>query len=144
MHVRAIADASEMTALYDLRERVLRPGRPPEAVRYQGDEAPTTLHLGAFTPDSRLAGIASLFATGDSLQLRGMAVEPNVQRRGVGALLVRKAQQHAFEANKDLWCNARASACGFYEKLGWTIEGNVFELEGIGPHYIMRCKRSAP
>ena len=35
------------------------------------------------------------------------------------------------------WCNARTSACAYYEKLGFTPRGGEFEIEGIGPHFVM-------
>ena len=40
------------------------------------------------------------------------------------------------EANY-IWANARTSAWGFYEKLGYKILGEQFEIKGIGPHYLI-------
>ncbi len=129
-----------MAALYDLRARVLRPDRPPEDSRFPGDDAPATVHLGAFV-DGKCVGVASLFAE-RGIRLRGMAVEPDRRGQGVGAALLRHIQQGAAERGQDLWCNARASAVGFYEKLGWKTEGDVFDLPLIGPHYVMRWTAS--
>jgi hypothetical protein len=36
-----------------------------------------------------------------------------------------------------VWCNARSPARGFYEREGFTIEGDTFEIAGIGPHFLM-------
>ena len=36
-----------------------------------------------------------------------------------------------------LWCNARLIAVDFYESLGFKIIGEIFDIEGIGPHYYM-------
>ena len=34
-----------------------------------------------------------------------------------------------------LWLNARLSAVPFYKSLGYKVEGGVFDLPLIGPHY---------
>jgi ribosomal protein S18 acetylase RimI-like enzyme len=36
-----------------------------------------------------------------------------------------------------LWCNARTSAIGFYEKLGMKVISEEFEIPVIGPHKVM-------
>ena len=79
-----------------LRLAVLRPGRPVEAAQYDGDDAPTTRHFGAFR-NGKLLGIATLLRVempeqlGESaLQLRGMATAPEVRGQGFGRALVRE------------------------------------------------------
>ena len=126
----------ERAVLHDLRGRVLRPGRPPDESRFPGDDAPTTMHLGAFLAD-RCVAVASLYDE-QGMRLRGVAVEPALQGRGAGAALVRRAQEAAAAAGRGLWCNARASAAGFYEKLGWARDGEPFDLPHIGAHHVMR------
>ena len=37
-----------------------------------------------------------------------------------------------------LWCNARLHAVGFYERQGWKVEGDEFDVPDIGPHFVMR------
>lgn len=135
------ADPEAMAPLRALRGRVLRPGRPPSASVFPGDEAADTLHLAVFAPeDGPCVGIASIYHE-NGLRLRGMAVDPDWQGKGVGALLIRRLQEVAGERDLDLWCNARVSALGFYEKLGWVIEGAEFDVPDVGPHYIMRWRR---
>jgi GNAT superfamily N-acetyltransferase len=136
LDVRQLKSKSEMEALYDLRLRVLRPGRSPHCVRHDRDLDPGAVHIGAFH-GARLAGIASLLPA-DGLQLRGMAVEPDLRKSGVGAAILRYAHRIAAERNLSLWCNARDSALGFYEKSGWVVEGEGFEVPDIGPHHVMR------
>ena len=137
--VREMNTEEDMAALYDLRLRVLRPGFPPEAAIFPGDDDPGTVHLGAFADEGRrrCAGIASVYVN-DGLQLRGMAVDPEFQGRGVGAALLRRVHQIAQERSLSLWCNARVSAVGFYRRLGWETEGAEFDIPTVGPHYIMR------
>lgn len=125
-------------ALYDLRLRILRPNRPPEAAHFPGDDVPTTVHLGAFTPQNRCVGITTLVEN-HGLQLRGMAVDTDVQKQGVGAVILAEAHRVARERGfAELWCNARVYAMPFYERAGWLAEGEEFEVPDVGPHYIMR------
>src|SRR5690606_41849121 len=75
-----------------LRAAVLRPGQPPEALVYAGDEHPQALHVGAFE-DGRLVGIATVAPEpppeayrdaipGAALRLRGMATIPEARGGG--------------------------------------------------------------
>ena len=134
-----------------LRERLLRPGAPPEQLVYPADDAATTTHLGAYAPSARgddsadLIGIASLYAEpwsahpGDlAFRLRGMATVPEVRGTGVGAALVAEVSARARpEGGRWLWCNARISAKGFYQRLGFEPHGEEFEIDGIGAHIVM-------
>jgi GNAT superfamily N-acetyltransferase len=147
IEVKQLQSADEMAALFDLRARVLRPGAPPEESHFVGDDDAGTVHLGAFVEDEsgrgRCVGIASLFRD-NGVRLRGMAVDFAWQRRGVGIALIRHAQRLIEQAKGDeqsdgaMWCNARLIAVPFYEKLGWKIEGDEFDIPDIGPHYVMR------
>lgn len=147
IEVRRLQSAEEMAPLFDLRARVLRPGAPFEESHFQGDDDAGTIHLGAFVKDesgaNRCVGIASLFRD-NGVRLRGMAVDFDWQRRGVGVALIRHAQRLIEQAKCDkqadgeMWCNARLIAVPFYEKLGWKIEGEPFDIPDIGSHYVMR------
>lgn len=130
------ADPADFDLLLDLRARVLRPGQPKERSHFPGDDAPGAVHLGAFDGGGRLVGIASVMEE-NGLRLRGMAVENDWRGRGVGTVLVRQVHAIASERRQPLWCNARAAAVGFYEKLGWAVEGEQFDLPDIGPHFRM-------
>ena len=46
---------------FPLRRHHLRPGLPPEASRYAGDDHPAAFHLGAFSGDEELVGVVSFF-----------------------------------------------------------------------------------
>lgn len=125
-------------ALHDLRLRILRPGRPPEAAIFPGDDEATTTHIGAFLPDGTCVGIATLLAD-RGLRLRGMAVDAELQRGGVGRAILAEAYQVAAEQGYDsIWCDARVSASGFYAKEGWQKESDEYMVPDVGPHYKMR------
>ncbi len=140
LRVRALRWPEEAEILRGLRRRVLYPGLPAAKALYPGDEDASVVHLGAFDAEARLVGCASLFPREDgTLQLRGMAVDASLQRGGVGAAIVRAAQDVAAGQRRPaLWCNARLLAVGFYERQGWEVEGEQFDVPDIGPHYVMR------
>jgi len=128
-----------------LRRAVLRPHQPPEAVIYPGDDDPDTLHLGLYV-EGRQLGVASLYRepppfalkVTTAWRLRGMAVEQVRQGMGLGAALLRACMEHAAsQRGTQVWCNARATAAGFYKSLGFVSRGEPFDLPGIGPHHLM-------
>jgi GNAT superfamily N-acetyltransferase len=69
-------------------------------------------------------------------RLRGMATEPARRGEGFGALALRAALDYARERGAQrVWCNARTPALGFYERHGFTVVGDEFDLPDAGPHY---------
>jgi GNAT superfamily N-acetyltransferase len=127
-----------------LRLEVLRPGQPAESVVYPGDDDATTAHFGAFV-DGQVVAIGSLYAEdrpgGDrpGWRLRGMATSPGRERQGLGAAVLAAAVAHvAANGGGELWCNARTPAAGFYRRAGFEVEGDEFDIPGIGPHSVMR------
>ena len=111
----------------------------------QGDEDDDTLHLGCFDSGDLLVGIVSLmpasltgFSERPQYQIRGMATSSGFQGRGYGKQLLAEAEKRMKSRGVNfIWCNARVIALDFYLKMGYTIEGEVFELPEIGPHYKM-------
>lgn len=80
---------------------------------------------------------------GAAFKLRQMAVAPEAQGTGVGRALVQVAEESVFgEGATRIEMNARAVVLPFYEKLGYTIEGDGFIEVGI-PHFFMQKKRPA-
>lgn len=134
---------------HDLRERVLRPGRPDECT-YPGDDDEGTFHAGAIDDAGTVVAIASVYreprpgtdpaTTGDdgAWRLRGMAVEPALQRRGAGRAALDRCVDHVrSHGARVLWCNARTPAVPFYERQGWVITSDEFDIPGVGPHHVM-------
>ena len=134
------------TDTYPIRQQVLIPDHDPKKVKFESDDDDDiSFHLGAFE-DSKLVSVASFFYERNILfkdqhqyQLRGMATLPEFQGRGLSSELLNMA----FPIIKQnfctlLWCNARLTAVGYYEKVGFTkFDENVFEISGIGPHILM-------
>jgi predicted GNAT family N-acyltransferase len=132
----------QVEATLPLRLSVLRPGRPVESARFDGDEV--ACHFGAFKA-GQLLGIASLYRVGmpgrpgvSAFQLRGMATAPEARGSGLGRALVKGCVAFALEEQAQLiWCNARTSAVDFYRKMGFSISGGEFEIPDVGPHFRM-------
>ncbi len=139
--------SAELT--HSLRQSVLRPHQRLDEMHYEGDDLPESIHLGGFdtlAPSvDQPIGVLSLYLApmpGDGqpadYRLRGMAVEPGDQRRGVGAALIRASMAEvAQRGGARIWCNARESATAFYTALGFAMHGDPFEIAGIGPHLLM-------
>jgi len=92
--------------------------------------------------DGGLLGSARLLPPdGEEMrQVRQVVVAPEAQGRGIGRALMSAIEEVAAEQGAvELWLNARYTAFGFYEALGWWFSGPVFESELTGiPHREMR------
>lgn len=134
----------------DLRTRILRPGQPIEICHYAEDNLSSTFHLGAFATEAD--GSRKIVANGTFMQnshpdfstaknpyrLRGMATDTEYQGQGLGSLILQQAEMILKSMNCDLlWFNAREKAFCFYERNGFTITGEMFDIPGAGPHKVM-------
>lgn len=125
-------------ATYDLRARVLRQGRP---VQITGDDAPSAIHLAALL-DDRVVGVVRFQPqtcpwrdAEYAWQLRGMATDPEVRGIGAGRALVAEGLVQISRAGADLvWCDAREAAVGFYEKIGFTVVSDPYDMPPVGLH----------
>lgn len=132
---------------YEVRQPVLRQGKPIESCFFEGDDLPTTFHYGLFE-NEKIQGVISvyenenlLFEEKDQIQIRGMAVLEKNQRKGFGQQLVAHCEMEMMSQNKKLiWFNARVTAVGFYEKMGYSIIGNSFDIKDVGLHFVMYKK----
>jgi len=130
--------------IFPLRHAVLRPGRPVSYSVYSEDEG--AVHVGAWD-DDMLVGCVTVFPQpwpGNDVaapqpmawRLRGMAVDPSQQGTGVGRLVLAEGITAARQGSAPLlWANARTSALGFYERMGWRVVGEEFIASDSGlPH----------
>lgn len=129
---------------WSVRHPVLRAGRPIEDVYMDGDNTPSTLHLGIYYKEDIIA-VASFMDdsfkdfTGKQSRLRGMAVLPEYRKKGLARLLLEKGEQLLKEKKYTLlWFNAREVALSFYKKFGYEIVGGIFDIPKVGPHYRMK------
>jgi GNAT superfamily N-acetyltransferase len=140
MHTEAV----DAEAVRPLRAEVLRPGRSREQLIFPGDDAPDTLHA-AIAVEGRIVGVASVVRepyphdplAGD-WRIRGMATSAEMRGGGIGTALLARCEEHARDhAGTRLWCNARVRARTLYERAGFVVDGEVFEIPLIGAHYLM-------
>ncbi len=131
-----------------VRLDVLRRGTPSQDANYDGDAEPTTAHIGAVVADHLPSVVAtstwlmrpwSADPTRGAVQLRGMAVLDDFQNTGVGAALIAAGIAHALASNATyVWAKARDSALYFYERRGFTVDGDQFMEPASGvPHHLV-------
>ena len=102
---------------WDLCHRVMAPNRSFDAIKLPKDEE--GLHFGLFE-DNKLISVISLFMKKDNAQFRKFATEISEQNKGYGSILLNHIIEESIKNNvKNLWCNARLTALGFYEKFGF-------------------------
>ena len=127
----------------DLRFRVLRENQPRDSAHYPGiDTDGQTKFLCVFS-EEKLVGCATLQVDsrdGCKYRIRGMAVESEFRNQGIGTKIVKEFQEHAKKEDTGIWCNARIKAITMYEKCGFKIISDVFEIKPIGLHYDMEWK----
>ncbi len=128
-----------------LRMAVLRPWQSPGEAMYEREGDPATAHYAALGGQDEVLAVGSVMEEvnprepheGD-WRVRGMATEPELRGRGLGKLVLGALEEHAAKrGGRRLWCNARTGARAFYEREGWSVEGEEFEIAGIGPHFMM-------
>jgi predicted GNAT family N-acyltransferase len=129
--------SKEYGQMVNLRNEILRRPlgltfEPEELAREKED-----ILIAAFDDDEMLACCLMTKVDKNSLRLRQMAVQNNLQGKGIGASMMNFAEIVARDKGyKKLVMHARKTALGFYEKLGYKAVGNEFE-EVTLPHYIM-------
>lgn len=126
-----------------LRSKILRNGLPANDCVFPTDQVEGAFHL-AFYVDDEIACIASFFPKNHAsqktlgYQLRGMATDEQFKGKGYGTKLIAFAVEYISKTNAEyIWCNARSSAIQFYQKLGFELASDEFEIAGVGPHYEM-------
>lgn len=139
-----IVQEIDATSTLDIRQRLLRPQLRPEDCFYAGDRDSSTTHFGAFLDDKQV-GIVSLYQRGsekidrpNGYQIRAMATLEEARGMGAGRALLQAAENHAFADGAGyIWANARIVAKGFYEKAGYQIGEDEFNIEGVGLHVLI-------
>ena len=103
----------------DLRHRILSPNKSVDSIILTEDDVGQ--HFGLFK-DAQLISVISLFIENDMAQFRKFATETIEQYKGYGSILLNYIIEESVKNNvKNLWCNARLTALGFYEKFGFEV-----------------------
>lgn len=129
---------------FQVRHPVLRNEKPIESCHFDGDNLKSTVHFGLFDTD-KIQAVISLFETKNAhfvsekqIQIRGMAVLQEHQKKGFGKILITNAEHYCIQNKSNLiWFNARQEAVGFYQRMGYVIIGIPFEIIDVGKHVVM-------
>jgi GNAT superfamily N-acetyltransferase len=112
-----------------LRREVLYPNEQLAHMAMEEDNH--GYHFGAFH-NNALVAVVSLFQRGRDWQFRKFAVTDALQGQRVGTQLLDYITAFVVKENGGLlWCNARLSAIGFYNKFGFSAVGEVFHKNGF-------------
>lgn len=130
---------------WPIRNEILRPGLPLESCQFEEDELADAMHFGSYL-ENELTGIVSVYQINPAhvtnvscWQFRAMATRDKVRGLGHGKALIVAMETYLLEQGADLsWCNARDSASGFYQTLGYTRVGEMFDIPTVGPHWLMQ------
>jgi predicted GNAT family N-acyltransferase len=139
MPIKVIDHGSEdYKKMVDLRMEILR---KPLGLSFSDDDLAretSDILIGAFEEDELIACCILTSIGEGTCKLRQMAVQPKMQGTGLGAAMMNYAEQLAKDAGyAKMVMNARKTAKGFYEKLGYEIKGDEF-IEVTLPHFYMQ------
>jgi N-acetylglutamate synthase-like GNAT family acetyltransferase len=130
----------EYQQMVELRNEVLR--KPlgltfdPEELEKEKED----ILIAAFEEEKLLGCCLLTKVDKKCLRLRQMAVQNNLQGKGIGAAMMNYAENVARDAGYNkLIMHARKSAMDFYKKLGYKVTGTEFEEVTI-PHFVMEKK----
>lgn len=123
----------------NLRYRVLKEPLGLDFTADQLAEEFDQIHLAAYSEGLSLCAYLLLTPhTEKTIQMRQVAVEPDLQKKSIGKSLVRYSEswsiQHGYT---EMILHARDTAVPFYLKLGYKKSGKPFEEVGI-EHWLMK------
>jgi ribosomal protein S18 acetylase RimI-like enzyme len=123
-----------------LRQLVLR---PHESLEELASHEPPGVHSVAALADGEIVAAGFVCPDGGpgAWRVRGMATLPAFRGRGAGSAILAALVAHATEQGAArVWCNARTPAISLYERAGFTVVSDEFEIEAIGPHVVMELR----
>lgn len=136
--VRVVTSEADRAAVFALREQVFvqEQGVPMDI---EMDELDADADHFIARLDGRVVGTGRLVAEDAGTGVLGrLAVTPAARGAGLGVALVAAIERRAAERGlKTIDLHAQVHARGFYERLGYTAEGDVFDEAGIA-HITMR------
>jgi predicted GNAT family N-acyltransferase len=130
----------EYRQMVDLRYEILRKPLNLSFDDEELDREKSDILIAAFEEEKMLGCCLLTEVQKGCVRLRQMAVQNNLQGKGIGASMMNFAEHVARDAGyKKLIMHARKSAIGFYEKFGYKVSGEEF-IELSIPHCIMEKK----
>jgi len=133
-----IYHSEEYNQEVEVRDHVLRKPLGMSLYDENLEKEKDDIHIGAFI-DGKVAGVLILTRlNAKDIKMRQVAVDDGLRGKNTGTKMVAFAEEHAREKGyTTMVLNARKTAVGFYEKLGYEKIGEEFPEINI-PHYKMR------
>ena len=126
--------SSRYEQLVELRYKVLLEPLGLKFLDSHRDKEINYLHIGCIEnlDDRLIGGLMLIPLDNQTIRMMQVAVDNKYQGEGVGRELVKYAETRAKNAGyKKIIMHAMLNVIGFYEKLGYTQEGDIFEERGI-------------
>lgn len=128
---------AEYEKMVELRLKILR---QPLGLKFSDEELineNNDILIAAFDEDVMMGCCVLCKNDDDTLRLRQMAVDLQMQRNGIGASIIFFAENLARDKGyKKIIMHARQTAVGFYEKFGFEKKGDEFYELNL-PHILM-------
>ena len=125
MHIQLVG----LDDIWAMRQSVMYPHESLQFVQLEDDER--GVHWGLYL-EGELVSVISIFEKQGSVQFRKFATKTNMQGKGYGTALLQYVMDHAVTSSKkNIWCNARTSAIGMYQKFGMKAVGDTWQKYGI-------------
>ncbi|MDN3681100.1 GNAT family N-acetyltransferase [Vibrio tapetis subsp. quintayensis] len=119
-----------------IRHQVLWPTESPEFCKVEADES--AMHYGYFVKE-KLVAVASIYIDGKKARLRKFATLGEYQSQGIGTQLVAYILTDLTDTQASVfWCDARATAVGFYQRQGLIVNGTIFYKSGVAYYKMSR------
>jgi len=137
----------ELAAMHDLRDTVLFRGRGRSGYnRHHRDDRSPDNHFMGFWQDGELLGTLRVdFLDDKTAALRLVAVEPRLQRRGIGREMIAAAERFISAAGyRRVVTNAASAAAQFYSRLGYEEVPWDDPGEGAGGPIVPMRKQLSP
>jgi predicted GNAT family N-acyltransferase len=132
--------SKEYQQMVNLRMEILRKPLGLSFTNAELEKEKDDILIAAFEDDKILACCMLTKQDDKNVKLRQMAVQNNLQGKGIGASIMSFAETLARDRGyKKLMMHARKTALGFYEKLGYKVTGDEFN-EVTVPHFVMEKK----
>jgi len=130
-------NSPEYWQMIKLRDEILRKPLGLGFTKQELEVEKNNMLIGAFE-DEKILGCCMLVEENpETVRLRQMAVLNDLQGKGIGRAIMNFAENIARDRGyKVLSMHARKNALGFYEKMGYKVEGDEFTEITI-PHYVM-------
>jgi len=126
--------------MLNLRYEILR---KPLGLQFKPEELESekdAILIAAFEDEKMLGCCFLTKIDNETVRLRQMAVQNNLQGKGIGASLMNFAENIARDRGyKTMLMHARKTTVQFFEKQGYKVEGNEF-IQLTIPHCAMKKK----